>query len=348
MPAPDPTNAASPARVPEGRRFVSRMSAVSDSVSTIPLVVLGGSDAEPAALPEGADKHPIRGHKGIEVQVEGRPLIDHVLDRMLGSGHLGPAYVAGPQSAYGERRGEAEVIDTDANLGENLRVMLEALATRHPGESIAITTCDIIPEPEDLDEVLADYHAHTPVDFWYPLVIAKDEELGESAWKPRYRLRPSPEAPARTVLPGHLIIVDPEVFRTEFVYRAFDLLYRSRNRPVGYRLVFMLTHLLGWFVAQDVRSLLHLRPPVMTGPVTWQGVRLALRLRRGEMTADELADRVRAMLVRWRHRKGNPDRQGRIPMVHAVSLAKDIDTIEEAEEQRRRFRRRRGRSRFAP
>ena len=309
-------------------------------MTTIPLVVLGGSDAEPAALPEGADKHPIRGHKGIEVQVEGRPLIDHVLDRMLGSGDFGPAYVAGPQDAYGVRRGAAEVIDTDANLGENLRVMLDAMAERHPGQPIAITTCDIIPEQRDLDELMADYHNSKPVDFWYPLVVARDDELGESAWKPRYRLKPDRDVPARAVLPGHLIVVDANTFRTEFVYRAFDLLYRSRNRPVIPRLFFMLSQLFGWFIAQDLRSIVRLRPPVMTVPVTWQGVRLASRLRRGVMTADELSDRISAMLVRWRHRRQHPERRGRIPLVHAVSLAKDIDTVEEAEEQRRLFRRR--------
>lgn len=321
---------------------------MSEPAPPIPLVVLGGSDAEPAALPDGADKHPIRGKKGIEIQVEGRPLIDHVLDRMVGSGSFDPAYIAGPRAVYGERRGDVVVIDTDGGFGDNLRATLEAMAERHPGVSIGLTTCDIIPDPAELAELMVDYHAHTPTDFWYPLVVAREEELGESAWKPRYRLRESKGGPARAALPGHLIIVDPEVFRTEFVYRAFDLLYRSRNRPVIRRLVFMLSRLLAWFVAQDFRALMRLHPPVMTGPVTWQGVRLSLRLRRGVVTTDELAERIRAVLVRWRHRKAHPERRGRIPLVHAVSLAKDIDTMEEAEEQRRLFRKRRGRTPFVP
>lgn len=314
---------------------------MSDSAGRIPLVVLGGSDAEPGQLPEGAGKHPIRGKKGIEIQVEGRPLIDHVLDRMVGSGFFGPAYVAGPRSVYGERRGNAEVIDTDGSLGENLRVTLEDLSERHPEGPIALTTCDIIPDPAEVAELMDDYRLHAPSDFWYPLIVARDDELGESAWKPRYRLRESRDAPARTVLPGHLMIVNPGAFRTELVYRAFDLLYRSRNRPVVSRLLYMLTRLIGWFVAQDLRAILRLYPPVMTGPLTWQGFRLASRLRRGVMTTDELAGRVRAILIRWRHRKKYPDHRGRMPMVRAVSLAKDIDTVEEAEEQRQLFRRRR-------
>lgn len=321
---------------------------MSEAHARIPLVVLGGSDAEPAALPEGADKHPIRGKKGIEIQVEGRPLIDHVLDRMVGSGFFGPAYIAGPREAYGDRRGDTEVIDTDGSFGDNLRATLEAMGELHPGKPIALTTCDIIPEPGELVALMGDYHAHTPTDFWYPLVVASEDELGESAWKPRYRLRESKTGPARGALPGHLIVVDPEAFRTEFVYRAFDLLYRSRNRPVIRRLAFMLSRLLAWFLGEDLRAILRLHPPVMTGPVTWQGVRLSLRLRRGVVTTEELAERIRAMLVRWRHRKRFPERRGRIPLVHALSFAKDIDTVEEAEEQRRLFRRRRGRTPFAP
>lgn len=321
---------------------------MSEAEVGIPLVILAGSDAEPPILPDGADKHPIAGKKGMEVQVEGRPLIDHVLDRMLSSGHFSAAYVAGPREVYGERRGRAEVIDTDGNLGENLRTAVETLVERHPGGSIAITTYDIIPDPLELTELMADYQRHAPSDFWYPLVVARDEELGESAWKPKYRLKASPDEPARAVLPGHLIIVDPAALRLELVYRAFDLLYRSRNRPVIYRLVFMLTRLFGWFIAEDVRALLRLHPPVMAGPITYQGVRLALRLRRGVMTTEELAERTRAILVRWNHRKRHPSRRGRIPLVHAVSFAKDIDTLEEAEEQQRLFRRRKARSRFAP
>ncbi len=311
---------------------------MSDSPQALPLVVLAGSDEEPAALPEGADKHAIHGKKGLEVQVEGRALIDHVLERMQASGHFGPTYVGGPRSVYGENRGSAEVIDTDRSLGENLQTVIEAMIERHPSQPVAFTTYDIIPDLDELDTLMEDYREHVPMDFWYPLVLAREEDLGESAWKPKYRLRPEVGEPARVVLPCHLIVMQPGVFRLGLVYKVLDLLYRSRNRPVLYRLAYGLSRMAGYFVSRDFRHLMALRPPVVTLPIMFQGTRLALRLRRGAMTTQELADRIRAILVRWRHRKDNPDRRGRIPLVDALSFAKDIDTFEEAEEQRKLFR----------
>ncbi len=318
--------------------------AMSADFHPLPLVVLAGSDERPAALPEGSGQHAIQGKKGVEVQVEGRPLIDHVLERMLGSGHFAPAYIAGPKTVYGENREGAQVIDTDRSLGANVRTVLEAMAEIHPGKPLAITTYDIIPDLDELDALMADYRAHVPMDFWYPLVLAADEELGESAWKPKYTLRPSEAEASRAVLPSHLMIVDAAVFRLPLVYRAFDLLYRTRNRSVMYRLFYGTMHLAGFLIGQDLRHLARLRPPVATLPTLWQSIRLALRLRGGEMTTEELADRIRAILIRWRHRKAHPERRGRIPLVNALSFAKDIDTFEEAEEQRRLFKLRRTRA----
>ena len=317
---------------------------MSGDLRPLPLVVLAGSDERPAALPEGSGKHAIQGKKGVEVQVEGRPLIDHVLERMLGSGHFDPAYIAGPRAVYGDRRGGAEVIDTDRSLGENLQTVIEAMVERHPGEPVAFTTYDIIPDPDELDGLMEDYRQHAPMDYWYPLVLAREEDLGESAWKPKYRLRAEPGEPARVVLPCHLIVMEPGVFRLPLVYKVLDLLYRSRNRSVLYRLLYGMSRMVGFFLARDLRHLAALRPPVVTLPILFQGTRLALRLRRGVMTTQELADRIRAILVRWKHRKAHPERRARIPLVDALSFAKDIDTFEEAEEQRRLFKLKRTRA----
>ena len=53
------------------------------------------------------------------------------------------------------------------------------------------------------------------------------------------------------------------------------------------------------------------------------------------MTSDEVAERIRRVFFRYRHRRRYPERKGRFPMLHALSLAKDIDTEEEASEAAR-------------
>ena len=46
-----------------------------------PLIILAGSDPEPAALPEaGANLHPLKGAKGMDLRIGGRPIIDLLLD----------------------------------------------------------------------------------------------------------------------------------------------------------------------------------------------------------------------------------------------------------------------------
>jgi hypothetical protein len=66
---------------------------------TIPLIILGGSDRKPAALPpQGRDLHPLSGCKGIDVRLAGRCLIEHLADRLRRSGAFEPIWVAGPRA----------------------------------------------------------------------------------------------------------------------------------------------------------------------------------------------------------------------------------------------------------
>ncbi|MGB5295223.1 MAG: hypothetical protein WBP34_09760, partial [Thermoanaerobaculia bacterium] len=57
----------------------------------IPLIILAGSDPEPVALPEaGADLHPLKGAKGMDLRIGGRPIIDLLLERVKESGCFDP------------------------------------------------------------------------------------------------------------------------------------------------------------------------------------------------------------------------------------------------------------------
>lgn len=307
-------------------------------VHPLPLIVLAGHDARPAALPEsGADKHPLVGLKGLDVRFGDQPLIDVLLERVRACGAFGPIYIAGPAHAYGARRGEARVIDTEGSFGHNIRVAVAEVTRLHPDSPIALTTCDIVPEVRDLRLAMDDYAAAAPVDFWFPMIAAPKDpgELGASAWKPQYRVVPEPDAPAVSILPGHLLIVQPEICRVPLVLRAFDLAYRTRNRPIGYRLLHIVSGVLGSLIAADARRLLRLQPPVLTVLVLYHSVALAQRLRSGRATAEVLGHHARALFVEHRHRRRHPERKGRFTVLQAVSLAKDIDTEEEAAEIRR-------------
>lgn len=304
----------------------------------IPLIILAGSDSKPAALPEeGAELHPIQGPKGLALEIAGRPIIDHLLERMGNSGFFAPIYIAGPAAVYGASRGDAIVVDTDGTFGENIQAAVERVVVECPGQSVAITTCDILPRQEELQRIMSDYHAHTPLDFWYPVILVPKEErqLGASAWKPRYRMAPEEGAEPRSFLPGHLVIADPMAIRRPLVYRSFNLAYATRNRGVLYRTSLIVSHLFMGLVWQDLKQISKLRLPTTTWTVVRNGVGVGLGLRNGVLTSDAVALRLRRVFIRYRHRRRFPERHGRFPMMEGLSVAKDIDTVEEANEAAR-------------
>lgn len=311
------------------------MTAAAQQWHTLPLVVLAGSDPRPGSLPElGADLHPLEGPKGMALKIQGRPLIDLLIERLRASGCFEPIFIAGPTAVYGQQRLECEVIDTDSTFGRNIRAAVETVVPRCPGRSIAVTSCDILPEVEELHRLMEDYYHHAPLDFWFPVILAPEErrQLGASYWKPRYRIAPLPGAEPRSLLPGHLVVVDPEAIRLPLVYRSFDLAYRSRNRPILHRLGLIVSHVFLGLLAQDLRHIFSLRFPTLTVSVVYNGVALALHLRQGVTTPEELAGRLGRIFVRYRHRRKYPERSGRLPLKHGLSLARDIDTLEEAKE----------------
>ncbi len=308
----------------------------------IPLIVLAGSDPHPVILPEsGAGLHPLKGPKGIQLKIGGRPLIDLLIERLEVSGHFAPIFIAGPASVYGESRGRVTVIDTHGSFGRNVENAVEAVARVCPSRPVALTTCDILPEVEELHSLMEDYYQHAPLDFWFPAILApeREQELGASAWKPRYRVAPAPGREPETLLPGHLLVADPACVRRSLIYRCFTLAYATRNRSILYRLGLLTSRLIPWLLWEDVKLLVRGRLPAVTVTVLLNGVLFAFHLRGGTVTPDEVAERLRRIFVSFRHRRRFPDRRGRIPLLHGLSLAKDLDTEEEVREIVRELRR---------
>lgn len=307
------------------------------SIPKIPLVILGGRDRRGPELPEGTeDRHPLRGYKGAVLKVGGRPLVQVLIDRLRDVGVFYPFYIAGPRHVYQDfLADDVRLIDTDGSFGANLRASVES--TKVGGEyapQLGFVTCDILPDPEELRHAVDDLIHNSPVDFWMPQIRVPDEEesLGTSDWKPRYRLAPAGSGQAVPVLPGHLLVASPGILRLEFAFEFLDRLYETRNRSLAYRRAALTKALLGNLLAQDVRNLLRLRPPSNLFDVVFWSLFAVGKLISGGATTEEMARYIRRVFVLRPQRKRHGDHRARAPLLDALSLARDIDTVEEARE----------------
>ena len=300
-----------------------------------PVVILAGSDRQPAELPpSGRDKHPITGYKGVDVRIQGRPIAAVVAERLAACGCLGPVHLAGPAAIFRDAVPGVTLIDADGTFGGNIRRAIEVVTASHPGAPVAFTVCDIVPETATLDQLLADYERAAPCDLWYPMIHAPEDErrLGAAAWKPSYLIVPRPGVAAVRVLPGHLAIADLATLRLSFLYRLLQIGYETRNRSIIYRRGAMLRGLLAGLLGRDFKLLFALRAPTLTWTVAGSGVRAARELRRGTITRSGLEDALRRILVRREHRRRHPERRVLTPIAEGLSMALDIDTEEEARE----------------
>ena len=299
---------------------------------SVPLIVLGGSDRRPAYMPPGGrSKHPLAGIKGVDVKIGGRPLIDVVIERLRQASVFDPIYVAGPGHAY-RSLSDGVSIDTDGGFGRNIQVGVETARRLHGDGPLAITTCDIVPDPDEMQTVVTDFWDHSPLDFFFPLIEAPRDpkRLGASGWKPQYHVTPEGVSGPVPVLPGHLAIFDSAALRWKFMYRLMELAYRTRNRPILYRNTYMARRLLWIMLVQDLIHLLNLRLPTFTWDTLLSGTWAARRLKEKVIKQSELELAIRRMFIKRRHRRKYPERRVRMPVVDAMSLARDIDTQEEA------------------
>lgn len=311
------------------------------NMNRIPLAILGGSDRKPGSLPPSqSGRRLLAGVKGVDLEIGGRRLIDLLIERYRSSGWFEPIYVAGPADAYDRELTDAELIDTDSGFGTNVEKVIAVASERHPGQPLAMSTCDILPELSELESLLQDYHSRTPTDLWFPLIQAPEnpEQLGASSWKPRYRVIPGNGTsdakghppPSTSVLPGHLTVFDPQALRRTLVFKLADASYRTRNRSVLYRRAALMREIILGLLLQDLRLFFSLRLPHVTWDVVRSGYATARRLRDGQATQNELETALRKIFTRRSHRLRHPERQMWLPILDGLSIARDIDTHEEA------------------
>jgi hypothetical protein len=307
----------------------------------IPLIVLGGSDRKPATMPAtGSQQHPLTGYKGLDIRIGGRPMVEILIERLWQSDCFAPIHLAGPRQVYGDLDADLHLFDTNGSFAENIHNSLEPVVRAHPGKPAAFITCDVLPEVEVLRRRIADYWSRSPCDLYFPLVKVSAEDLagGASSWKPTYRIVPARGEEAVATLPGHLLIVDPEAMRREFLYDLFQVAYDTRNRPVGHRRNVMLRRLLSRLVMTDLVDALRLSPPTLTWTLLRGVLPAVAALRKGKVSIDHLERALQTLFVRRQHRRAFPERKVHLPITDDLSLALDVDTEEEAVEVEERIR----------
>lgn len=300
----------------------------------IPILVLGGSDPEAGRVPEGCDAgEMLAGYKGA-YRVGGRCLVAELIDRIRRSERFEDPILVAPRRVF-EREVDCELVDVDGPLAATLNRVIEVLETRFSTSlaPVALCTCDILPTPEEIRQLLQQcYEPARECMLWWELVESDPAELGASAWKPSYPIRPEPGQPVKNLYPGHLVILRPNSLRAWLVTHVLHMAYRYRNWNARTRHVRMVLHGLRRLVAHDVRNLLVLKAPVLSVSVPYVGMRTYRKLRRGVLTLREFERSVARTLL---HREFQGAANGR-PVVFSIarilSFAKDIDTQAELAE----------------
>jgi hypothetical protein len=159
-----------------------------------------------------------------------------------------------------------------------------------------------------------------------------DRPQGASTWKPRYGIVPRAGEPPVEILPGHLVVVDPDALALDLVCKMFQIAYATRNRPIEKRRSPMVRGVVLGLLAEDLRGLAALRPPTLAWTLLRAGLAAAGELRRGTITCARFEDALRILFVTRRHRRLFPERRVVLPIVDDLSLAMDVDTEEEAQE----------------
>jgi hypothetical protein len=193
---------------------------------------------------------------------------------------------------------------------------------------LAITTCDILPTAGELCDLLeTGYDPLAACHFWWQIVAAEPEELGASAWKPRYALRLEAGAAPRTVYPGHLVILRSAAVRLELLNQLLVAAYRYRNWPLRNRFLPILLRGIGVLARQDLQNLRRLQLPTLTCSLPWHLLRAYWGVRNATLVLPDFEQHL-ARTVLHRRDQTNP-RPFVIALTKHTSFAKDIDTLAE-------------------
>ena len=309
--------------------------------SRLPIVILAGSDMQRGFVPPGAENlHFMVGYKGADVPGWGGGL-----SRSWCSSASGRAMPSATSTSRGPRastRGSstARSWTRTATSGRTsrLRSSTSSSATG-PRAASPSSRGDVLPEAGEIAELGRLLAA--PRDSGVPpalaiSLIAADQDLGSSSWKPKYFFRPRAGLDLEPFLPGHLGIAWPSRLRTGLLLRLLHLAYRHRNRGYSSRKRTIVLSILGTLIRRDLWNLARLEPPTLTYSVLRHGLGTFARWRRGEIDLAGLELGLAKIVVRRRHFRREGPESVRIATSRHISFAKDLDTREELAELDRR------------
>lgn len=303
-------------------------------METIPVTILGGSDHEPGPLPDTTENlHSLGTCKGAAISVGGKTLVGWLVEHVLACEGFGPVTIAGPRDVYEPLSLEAELLDTDASVGENLQVALDHHIGIHgPKTPMAVLTYDVLLHPAELLELRRQYEQDAPCAFWMPFVRKPEntEKLGAFGWKPTYRVYPGRGGEPIDILPGHLAVFRPDALEWPLLLRLLNLTYTTRNHSVEQRKRVLVRSVLFDLIRYDWKMITSGQGGCFTYRILTNGLRLARELRKNTLVLHELEEMLGNMFLSKAGRT-DPNMTGiRHPLVEILALAEDVDTEEEA------------------
>ena len=226
------------------------------------------------------------------------------------------------------------IVDVEGNLATTLQRTVAAIGERYgPADPVAVTTCDILPAPEDFRRLIDEsFQPQAQALFWTQLVAAPAQMMGASSWKPAYGLRPNRDRASVAVYPGHLVIVRPQALRTDLTIYLLRLAYRYRNRELRQRRLRMILHGLGRLLTEDLNELLHFQPPTVTASLLYFTLRGYRRYCQGRATIGDVEQAIARAFLHRSARQSGPAQPVVFCLTDIVSFAKDIDTLDELAE----------------
>lgn len=306
----------------------------------LPILVLGGSDPGPDAVPQGMPPgQMLSGFKAAQPLPWGRCLAAEVIERLRQSGRFHDPLLVGPRRIY-EGLVDVTIADVEGNLAATLQRAVEAVAEHFcTSAPVAFITSDILPTAEEICRLLDEsYLPHQDAVFWGQFIAAEPETMGAGDWKPSYHFRPDRERPPQNFYPGHLVIARPDALRLPLAVYLLSLAYRYRNRELRRRYLRMVARSLWRFFQEDLQNLVRGQLPGLTVSIPYHALTAFFKYRRGTAA---VADFERAVARGFLHRRHVHDARDR-PVVFSVtpitSFAKDIDTIAEFTEAAERGR----------
>lgn len=300
----------------------------------LPIIILAGSDPSPGIVPHGLKREDmLTGYKGAHRLPWGRCIAGELVERVKESDRFEEPILVGPRRIY-EGQVDCPIVDAEGNLMTTLRSAFQAIRDRFSFDSpVAFSTCDILPTADETRRLLETCYApYQECMFWWQMVEAEPEELGASAWKRPYQIRPEVGQPLKNLYPGHLVIGRPNALRIGLTNRILEVMYRYRNREIHKRHIRMIARCLGTLVAEDLHGLSSLKLPLLTASIPYYALSRCYRIRHRTLALPDFESTVAKAFVRREFHHAAHDRPVVFATTRILSFAKDIDTKAELAE----------------